>query len=79
MIFFDTDNARPTPHAYIYAAITIPLTFAVAFVLRFANGVSHAWRKRKFDKKRYDQAEGGSGEPPTYRNWVRSGLLHTPS
>lgn len=81
MIFFDTDDAgypRPSPHAYIYAVITIPLTIVVAFALWIANGVSHAWRKGEFDKKRYDEDKDGSGKPPTFRNWVRSGLLHTP-
>jgi len=82
MVFFDTDEAgypRPSPKAYIYAVITIPLTLVVAFALWFVNGISHAWRLRDFDRLRYEQVGEGSGQSPTFQSWMRSGVLHTPS
>ncbi|KAK0656922.1 hypothetical protein B0T16DRAFT_49285 [Cercophora newfieldiana] len=78
MIFSNSDAndpSRPVSLAYLYAAVTVPVTVVIALVLWFFNHKSHEWRRQEFDTYRTDREEK---RPRTLGGVVRSVFLHSP-
>lgn len=64
MIFSNSDAndpLRPVSQAYLYAAVTVPVTVVIALILWFFNHKSHEWRRREFDTYRTDRRRSVHG------------------